>query len=443
MREQWTKRVVHISGILVLLLLAVFFDLHKPVEASETHAAKTFVATDIADISMADSGNCLTCHNNAGYLMQAVKPEAAPSEDGCASAPSRPVFLNVFVNSHFSATVHGAMGCTACHGGDASAAEESIAHTGMKNAGAGCNSCHSEISGLYGSSLHDNLHGMSRPLTLRSGEQNFKKLDPVWQADCASCHAGCSDCHLTRPEAVGGGLIKGHEFLRRPSMTDSCAICHGSRAGAEYLGHLQGNEDDVHFAAGMHCLDCHTNNLHGDGEQYVNRWQVSGRAQCTDCHEALPNTTAEAHAMVHQHLSCQVCHSQPYQNCYSCHATIDDGIYQRRAGHKGLDFKIGRNTVAGYPYEIVPLRNNPVSRDSFDYFGKNLLPNFDAHPTWKTAAPHNIRRLTPQNRNCQNCHGNTSLFLQDSDLDPQGASANRKVVILPARKLEQEEAPMK
>jgi thiosulfate/3-mercaptopyruvate sulfurtransferase len=424
----------------VLLLAVVLPNLAGTAEAPAT---KAVTETGVTDTIIGKNGNCLSCHNNAGYLMQAVESQAAPPEDGCASASSRPAFLNAFVNSDFSATLHGEIGCTACHGGDAAAADKSLAHSGMKNPEAVCSSCHNEIADLYGSSLHGTLHGMSHPLILRSGEKNFEKLDPAWQADCASCHAGCSDCHLTRPDAVGGGLVKGHMFFRRAEMEDSCAICHGSRAGAEYLGKLQGNEDDVHFAAGMHCLDCHTNNLHGDGEDYVNRWQVKGRTQCTDCHEALPNTTTEAHAIVHQHVSCQVCHSQPYQNCFSCHATVDDGVYQRRAGHKGLDFKIGRNTVSGYPYDIVPLRNNPVSRDSFDHFGKNLLPDFDAYPTWKTAAPHNIRRLTSQNRNCQSCHGNASLFLQDSDLDPQGAAANRKVVITPARKLEQGNAPMK
>lgn len=107
---------------------------------------------------------------------------------------------------------------------------------------------------------------MAHALKQRSSEENFHKLEPVWQADCAGCHAGCSDCHVTLPGAVGGGLIKGHEFFKRPPMKESCAVCHGSWAGAEYLGQWEGVEPDVHFEAGMHCLDCHKNDLHASDE---------------------------------------------------------------------------------------------------------------------------------------------------------------------------------
>ena len=130
------------------------------------------------------------------------------------------------------------------------------------------------------------------------------------------------------------------------------------------------------------------------------------------------------HNAMHSDLACQVCHAQPYQNCFDCHAGEEDGAYFRRAGAKALMLKIGRNTVEGYPYGFVTLRNNPVARDSFDHFGAGLLPGFDDYPTWKTAAPHNIRRLTPQAESCGNCHDDESLFLSADDLDPDGAAAN-------------------
>lgn len=397
--------------------------------------AQTIPAAELSMAASGKDGNCLTCHSNAGHLMQVVLPPAAPPEDGCATAPSRQPFLNAFVSSEFSSTVHGIIGCTGCHSGDASAEEKVNAHTGMKEAELICADCHSEISDLHANSLHNTLNGMAHALKLRSGEANFHELETVWQDDCASCHAGCSDCHVTLPGAVGGGLIKGHEFFKRPPMQDTCVLCHGSRAGAEYTGKWEGVEPDVHFEAGMHCVDCHTNDLHGDGQTYTDRWQVQGRPQCADCHAALPNKTAEAHDIKHQDVSCQVCHSQPYQNCFSCHGNMEEGEYVRRVEHKGLDFKIGRNTVAGYPHDIVTLRNNPVARYSFDHFGLNLLPHFDETPTWKTVAPHNIQRVTQQNRSCENCHGKDELFLRESDLDAEGSVANKAVIMPPARKL--------
>lgn len=270
---------------------------------------------------------------------------------------------------------------------------------------------------------------MAHALRLRSGDDNFALLAPMWQADCATCHASCSDCHLTLPEAVGGGLLKGHEFLRTPPMADTCATCHGSRAGAEYLGLHEGIAADVHFDAGMHCIACHTNDLHGDGRRYQNRWQVEARAQCTDCHAALPNPASAAHQNAHDAVACQVCHAQPYQNCFGCHTGEEDGAYFRRAGKKTLYLKVGHNTAADYPHRIVTLRSNPVARHSFKYLGDGLLPRFDAFPTWKTAAPHNIRRITEQNKSCADCHQDPDLLLAPGDLYPDDAAATRDAIL--------------
>lgn len=391
-----------------------------------------FVATSAwaaDDHANGENGNCLACHTNAGHLMQAVKPASQPAEDSCAAAPTRPPFLNMFVNAAFTETVHGQIGCTGCHGGDAKAADAPTAHQSMAPAGDGCATCHSTIATKHATSLHATLNGMAHALKQRSGEDNFHKLDPMWQQDCATCHASCSDCHLTLPKAVGGGLIKGHMLFKRPPMEQTCAVCHGSRAGGEYLGHNAGTQPDVHFEAGMHCIDCHTNDLHGDGKTYTDRWSVAGRAQCTDCHAALPNTTIRAHNDDHQNVACQVCHAQPYQNCFSCHSAEEQGTYVRRAGEKTLELKIGNNTQPGYPYDIVTLRSNPVARHSFDFFGKGLMPKFDDHPTWKTAAPHNIQRRPAQSRTCASCHDDESLLLREGDLDPQGARANRKAIM--------------
>ncbi|MDJ0631368.1 MAG: hypothetical protein QNJ44_24160 [Rhodobacter sp.] len=370
----------------------------------------------------ADSG-CITCHGDAGRLIGMVKPPEAPPEDGCASAPSRPPFLGSFVNADFPKTVHGQLGCTTCHGGDASAADMA-AHANLKDANASCALCHADQVAKFETSLHNTLGGMAHALTLRSGADNFAALDHAWENDCASCHADCGDCHLSLPEAVGGGLIRGHDVMARAPMEDSCALCHGSRAGGEYLGHFDGIEPDIHFEKGMHCLDCHKNDLHGDGTHYDTRWQVANRAQCTDCHKLDLQAAIPIHDIDHADLACQVCHAQPYQNCFDCHTGEEDGRYFRRAGAKELLLKLGKNTDPDYPYDVVALRNNPVARESFAYLGEGLLPDFDAHPTWKTAAPHNIRRITKQNAKCENCHSDPELFLQPEDLDPNGSAAN-------------------
>lgn len=362
-----------------------------------------------------ENGTCLDCHTNAGYLMQAVTPPPSAAEDSCAAAPSRPPFINVFVSPDFiDDPDHGTLGCTGCHGGDATQTDAARAHEGMIPGGGGCTECHDKIAKQYATSLHNTLDGMAHALKLRSGEKNFHKLDTMWQNDCATCHASCSDCHLTLPSAVGGGLIKGHTIFKRPPMKDTCAVCHGSRAGGEYLGNFAGVAPDVHLAEeNMHCLDCHKNDLHGDANSYTNRWQVEKRPLCTDCHPALPNDKSKFHTDVHADVSCQVCHAQPYQNCFSCHSSMKDDHYLRKAGHKELLLRIGRNTQEGYGSFIVTLRNNPVAKHSFEYFGRDLLPHFEKYPTWKTAAPHNIVLQPAQSKTCESCHDNDDLFIED------------------------------
>lgn len=142
-----------------------------------------------------ENDSCLECHSNTGYMMQMVKPKDALSDDGCAVAPSRPAFLNAFVNKDFKHSTHGKLGCTGCHGGNAKEADQRKAHLGMVSAESKCVNCHSEISKLHATSLHSTLSGMSHALKLRTGEDNFHKLGTVWNNDCKSCHAGCADCH--------------------------------------------------------------------------------------------------------------------------------------------------------------------------------------------------------------------------------------------------------
>jgi thiosulfate/3-mercaptopyruvate sulfurtransferase len=71
----------------------------------------------------------------------------------------------------------------------------------------------------------------------------------------------------------------------------------------------------------------------------------------------------------------------------------------------------------------------PADRETFGFYVKDALTNFDAVPTWKLATPHNIRRKTPQNSNCNACHGNESLFLLEKDVADGEKEANKEVMV--------------
>ncbi len=75
------------------------------------------------------------------------------------------------------------------------------------------------------------------------------------------------------------------------------------------------------------------------------------------------------------------------------------------------------------------LRHVPVTQDIFGFYGEDMLPDFDAVPTWKYATPHNIQRETEQNSECTNCHGNAELFLTAEDVLPEELDANQSVIV--------------
>ncbi len=122
-----------------------------------------------------------------------------------------------------------------------------------------------------------------------------------------------------------------------------------------------------------------------------------------------------------------------YTSCDGCHVAISEttGKPFFRTEATYLTFFIGRNPLynENRPYEYVPVRHVPVAPTSYEYYGENLLPNFNLLPTWMYATPHNIQRNTPQNRSCNSCHGNADIFLTADKVKPEELEANRRVIV--------------
>jgi thiosulfate/3-mercaptopyruvate sulfurtransferase len=175
--------------------------------------------------------------------------------------------------------------------------------------------------------------------------------------------------------------------------------------------------------------------MHGDGNEYAHRYEVQNAPRCVDCHEDIYADGAENADQHRQHkdrLNCQVCHSMPYKNCYSCHFGKDKlGYKYFKTQASFMAFKIGRNPKQSEnrPETYVPVRHVPVDQETFQFYVKNGLTNFDRLPTWKMATPHNIQRKTPQNESCNACHGTAALFLLETDVKPKYLEANRAVIV--------------
>jgi hypothetical protein len=75
------------------------------------------------------------------------------------------------------------------------------------------------------------------------------------------------------------------------------------------------------------------------------------------------------------------------------------------------------------------LRHVPIDPNTFEYYGDNLLPNFDTLPTWVYATPHTTQRRALQAATCNDCHGNVGMFLTKDDLLPYEIEANKNVVV--------------
>ncbi len=350
------------------------------------------------------------------------------------------VWEKVYIkDSKFLESSHGMVGCVICHGGDSSAEEKETAHQEIviDPSEEGCNTCHSDIAFLNETSLHTTLSGFISKLEARGGDMSEgSTLDTAFDNHCQQCHTTCGQCHVSRPDELGGGLVSSHVFKKTPSMQYNCLACHGARVGDEYLGNNEGIPGDVHWTQeGMTCSRCHGQELHGSGVMADDRYSNTAAASCEDCHADVW-TDADDNPQHQQHLTdldCQVCHSLAYKNCSSCHVALDEhGVPCRTSDPSQILFRIGLNPIrsAERPYTYVVLRHAPTCADTCDYYGSNLLPDFDAEPTWKYATPHNIQLHTPQNESCNSCHGNADLFLTEDDIIPGEIEANRGVIVI-------------
>ena len=347
------------------------------------------------------------------------------------------VYLN---QESFFENVHGRYGCITCHGGVGDSMDFEAAHEGIVREPASaeaCGDCHPDQVATDATSLHSNLAGYTAVLEARSAPEKMDQLEEMMGNHCESCHTTCGQCHVSRPTNLGGGLVAGHEFKEIPPMNLTCTGCHGSRIDDEYKGKNEGVGADVHWMkAGMSCFECHSaDELHGALGESEHRYDGAATPGCqdADCHSDIAAESGLTyHSGFHfEAMSCQVCHSTTYKNCYSCHVAQEDGVPFYQIEPSVMAFKIGRNPLQSEdrPWEYVPVRHVPVDSESFAYYGEDLLPNFDALPTWKYATPHNIQRTTPQTETCNSCHGNSEVFLTADDVLPEEQGANADVIV--------------
>jgi hypothetical protein len=399
--------------------------------------------------------SCEGCHTNYAVLKTVYSPDPDPGGGGgCGGdAPHIEPYDRVYLGGQgykdFKNTVHGRLECTDCHNGVGNTDDKNLAHSGdfirhpSAKAELKCAGCHADVVARTKNSLHEQGWGQKNMVTSRAGVNSFSQLSDMmkegYDKNCAKCHATCGDCHITRPAAGGGGLMSSHYFNRKPDMRNNCVACHSSRGGHAFFGIGPGTSPDVHLTkAGFDCMSCHSKNeIHGDGNTYNMRYEMTLLPKCENCHGNVANRNQyhQAHAGT---FNCNTCHSQDYNNCGSCH--IGEGA--RIPSYQG--FKIGMNPITEIkPYKFSTLRRSLSAPDSWSNYGIGILANFDAAPTYKYTTPHNIirwtsRTIVEEGQQCFDaCHiikegetyRNKNLYLFKSDLEPWEYNANKDIIV--------------
>lgn len=348
----------------------------------------------------------------------------------------------LFVDPSFLEGAHGEVSCDSCHGGNPEDNNWKTAHKGIvvdptyPDATESCGECHEEIVEKNKTSLHITLAPFKNKIYLRSNPDKKvrEKIDSAMGTHCMSCHSSCGQCHISRPSSVDGGLIEGHIFKKPPPMKTNCTSCHGSRIGKEFFGGNEGVPADVHQSEHeLACEGCHSGEeLHGNAQEGTfDRYALENRAKCINCHTGEDDENP-GHLIHKDKVSCQVCHSVSYKNCFNCHVSEDKaGNPSFESDSSVMAFKIGinPNPTEARPEKYVTVRHIPVNKGLFDFYVKDGLTNFDKAPTWKLTTPHNIQLKTPQNESCIACHNDSKLFLRKLDVRSQEISANKGVIV--------------
>ncbi len=388
--------------------------------------------------------SCEECHTDYERLILVHTPDTAAAVSGCGGdAPHYEPYDRVFLGGEgydaFKESGHYGLGCVGCHNGDPKAGQKEEAHSGDWTKHPSmfyedkCGTCHKDITDNFTTSIHQGT-GQKRKVALRSGKSGPDEFDQLpahqiegYNNNCATCHGTCGNCHVVRPPIGGGGLSLGHNFNKTPDMFNVCVTCHVSRGGHAYLGVASGTQPDVHLTKkDFDCLSCHDGlELHGNGEKVEQRYAYEELPKCEDCHTGLEEANSY-HSKHFADFNCQVCHSQDYNNCGSCHI---HGEGARVPSYLG--FKIAVNPLPDIKegYDLALVRRTLAAPDNWKEYGVEAYSSFDVLPTYNYTTPHNLLRWTGRTEvgtgMCsKNCHIrregdsliNKDLYLFQSDL---------------------------
>jgi hypothetical protein len=234
------------------------------------------------------------------------------------------------------------------------------------------------------SSLHYTSKGMEYWYDKANGGLELLTGVPYSNLTCQNCHVpGCDRCHKVEKDK------KATYSTQAAKNQAMCLECH-VREQATIEIDRTAKQEDVHFAKGIKCMDCHSSReMHGDGTEYFSLKQPGAMdTKCEKCHPSVKPT--ESHTVHGDKVDCKACHVRHVVSCTNCH--FDTLI------------KEGKRTAI------------PVSGWVFlmNYGGKVSSANMQTFvvkgdKTFFMFAPHMSHSLMKDGRKCGECHGTETM----------------------------------
>lgn len=371
-------------------------------------------AAAYAQATPGENGSCLTCHTDVGMLGEDAE-----------------IYL---VDDSYAQSLHGVLGCTYCHGGDASATSKEEAMEGVDAqpsaiSGANvCSRCHEDVTEVFPTSMHYTTNGLETGYCTRLAKASDELGEDLAAqnyrgAGCPDCHVECGQCHVREAgmNYLGEpytGLIDGHNFVSAGSndeIANTCMVCH--------VGNITDcfSQEDVHGPSvlNMSCIDCHAlSDIHGDGTERTDmsdpneEGHAAVTATCEACHDP-SELEGEWHSANHlAGVSCEACHSGTYRNCYSCHGYVtgqQDGDEIQVFEYTGPTYAVDESGV------IQTFAHIPVDEGMLNDAGVTLSwDQLNTMTSWHEGYNHATVLPEVNQDFCNRCHGEgTSLLTED------------------------------
>jgi hypothetical protein len=166
---------------------------------------------------------------------------------------------------------------------------------------------------IFLSGLHYTAKGMAYWYDKANGGIETITGIPYHELACQNCHVrSCDVCHKSE---TSGKFFYSTETAQNPEL---CLKCHAREASIMKMDKAAGHED-VHFANGMKCVDCHSGQeIHGDGVEYNSMKQAGAMdIKCEGCHETVSKSIS--HTVHGEKLDCKACHVRQVVSCLNCH----------------------------------------------------------------------------------------------------------------------------